>query len=61
MLGGFIAFLHCCLMSVPLVVGLYNVGRHCVKNNSDYEVTYVYDNNGNYQESARVYSLVDSW
>ena len=58
-LGGFVACLHCCLMALPLLVLVFNVGRHCLQANLSYEVTYVYDNDGNYQESSREYTLAE--
>lgn len=58
-LGGFIACLHCCLMALPLLTLLYNVGRHCLQANLSYEVTYTYDSEGNYSESSREYTLAE--
>lgn len=58
-LGGFVACLHCCLMAIPLLVGVYNVGRHCLQANLSFETTITYDNEGNYTETKREYSLAE--
>lgn len=58
-MGGFIAILHCCLMALPLLVLVFNTLKIGVTQSLSYETTYVYDNEGNYQESSREYSFND--
>ena len=58
-MGGFIAILHCCLMATPLLVLLFNTCKEAIHQATSYETTYVYDTNGNYQESSRDYGLTD--
>ena len=60
-LGGFVACLHCALMSLPLFVLLFNGGRNCLQANLSYETTFTYDNDGNYQESSKEYVLAKSF
>ena len=58
-LGGFIACLHCCLMALPLLVGVFNVCSVAIHHMTSYETTYTYDQDGNYQESSKEYGLDD--
>ena len=58
-MGGFVACLHCALMSLPLLVGLYNVGRHCLQKNLSYTSQVTYDNEGNFIETSREYTLAE--
>ena len=58
-IGGFIAILHCILMSVPLLVTFHNIVQNAITRQKSYTAQYVYDNNGNYQESLLTYDEAD--
>lgn len=58
-MGGFIAILHCLLMSIPALVLCFNTIKFAIHDVTSYDSTYVYDNNGNYLESSRDYELSD--
>ena len=40
-------------MSVPLAVCLFNVFKNAIQMNQSYNVTYVYDNDGNFLEGDK--------